>query len=81
MSTINVAMIGQGFMGRAHANAWGQVAKFIDPPIQPVMHTVFGQEVENPQVFADRWGWQHGSSNRNHRKLPRRNTGRDNHQK
>jgi len=63
METINVALIGQGFMGRSHSNAWGQVAKFFKPPIKPVMHTVFGQPEENPQAFADNWGWQNASTN------------------
>jgi len=62
METINVALIGQGFMGRSHSNAWGQVAKFFDPPLKPVMHTVFGMEAENPQAFADNWGWQNAST-------------------
>ena len=62
MQTINVAMIGQGFMGRSHSNAWGQVRKFFNPPIRPVMHTVFGQPEENPQAFAERWDWQHAST-------------------
>jgi len=62
MSSLNVAMIGQGFMGRSHSNAWGQVGRFFDPPMKAVMHTVFGQEAENPQVFADRWGWQNAST-------------------
>ena len=62
MKTINVALIGQGFMGRSHSNAWGQVGKFFSPPLKPVMHTVFGQEAENPQVFADNWGWQNAST-------------------
>jgi len=62
MKSINVALIGQGFMGRSHSNAWGQVAKFFDPPIKPVMHTVFGQPEENPPVFAENWGWQHAST-------------------
>ncbi len=62
MATINVALIGQGFMGRSHSNAWGQVAKFFQPPIIPVMHTVFGQAEENPQAFADNWGWQNARS-------------------
>ncbi|NQT38109.1 MAG: Gfo/Idh/MocA family oxidoreductase, partial [Planctomycetes bacterium] len=63
MGKINVALIGQGFMGRSHSNAWGQVGKFFDPPVQSVMHTVFGQEEENPQAFADNWGWQNASTN------------------
>ncbi|MBN2477049.1 MAG: Gfo/Idh/MocA family oxidoreductase [Pirellulales bacterium] len=62
MSTINVALIGQGFMGRSHSNAWGQVAKFFQPPVKPVMHTVFGQPEENPQAFAENWGWQNAST-------------------
>jgi predicted dehydrogenase len=59
---VNVALIGQGFMGRTHSNAWGQVAKFFKPPLRPVMHTVFGQEAENPRVFADHWGWKNAST-------------------
>jgi predicted dehydrogenase len=63
MATINVALIGQGFMGRSHSNAWGQVAKFFQPPLTPVMHTVFGQAEENPQLFAANWGWKNASIN------------------
>ena len=62
MAKINVALIGQGFMGRTHSNAWGQVAKFFKPPIRPVMHTVFGQPEENPQAFADNWGWKNAAT-------------------
>jgi predicted dehydrogenase len=62
MKTINVALIGQGFMGRSHSNAWGQVGRFFKTPRKPVMHTVFGQEAENPQAFADNWGWQNAST-------------------
>jgi len=62
MKAINVALIGQGFMGRSHSNAWGQVGKFFKPPVTPVMHTVFGQPEENPEVFAKNWGWQHAST-------------------
>ncbi len=63
MATINVALIGQGFMGRTHSNAWGQVGRFFQPPLTPVMHTAFGQEAENPQAFADNWGWKNASTN------------------
>ncbi|MDR3196253.1 MAG: Gfo/Idh/MocA family oxidoreductase [Planctomycetaceae bacterium] len=61
--TLNVALIGQGFMGRSHSNAWGQVNKFFDPPIKPVKHTVYGMEAENPQKFAEKWGWKNASTN------------------
>ncbi len=55
--TLNVALIGMGFMGRTHSNAWGQVKRFFKPPVQPVMHTLFGQEAEKPRAFADNFGW------------------------
>ena len=60
--TINVALIGQGFMGRTHSNAWAQVSKFFDPPLKPVMHTVCGQIGESPN-FAGNWGWANWTTN------------------
>lgn len=64
MDTINVALIGQGFMGRSHSNAWSQVAKFFKPPIKPVMHTSFGQPGVDPDPagFAANWGWKNYST-------------------
>jgi len=57
--TCSVALLGQGFMGRTHSNAWLKVAKFFtELPLQPVMHTTFGMPAEKPEVFAERWGWQ-----------------------
>jgi len=59
----NVGLIGQGFMGRTHSNAYLKVSKFFQNlPLEPVMHTVFGMTEENPEVFAKRWGWQHAST-------------------
>ena len=60
--TVSVALIGQGFMGRTHSNAWGQVPKFFKPPRMPVMHTVAGLPEEDPGAFAKQWGWQNAST-------------------
>jgi predicted dehydrogenase len=58
----NVALIGQGFMGRTHSNAYLKASKFFQNlPLTPVMHTSFGLKEENPPVFAERWGWQNWS--------------------
>lgn len=62
-NTINVALIGQGFMGRSHSNAWSQVNRFFKPELKPVLHTVFGQEFEKPEIFAETWGWKNSSTN------------------
>jgi predicted dehydrogenase len=56
--TIEVALIGQAFMGRAHSNAWRQVQKFFDLPIEPGLHTVAGRDAESLQAFAARQGWR-----------------------
>ncbi len=60
---LNIALIGQGFMGRSHSNAWGQVKRFFKTDIKPVLHTVFGQEFEHPENFAKTWDWQNASTN------------------
>src|SRR5690606_12584093 len=56
------AMIGSGFMGRAHSNAYLKVAKFFEIPCNPVMHTVVSRQSSALEDFAQRWGWQHASS-------------------
>lgn len=61
--TINVALIGKGFMGRVHSNAWSQVQKFFNIPSKIVMHTVCGTIKEDTYAFAKRWGWANASNN------------------
>ena len=43
-NSINICLIGQKFMGRAHSNAYLKVGKFFDLPAQPVMHTICGRD-------------------------------------
>ena len=57
-NTINVALIGSKFMGRAHSNAWLNVSKFFDVDPRPAMHTVIGRNAADLEAFAARWGWQ-----------------------
>ena len=40
MKKLNIGMIGYGFMGRTHSNAFSQVNHFFDIPYQPVLKTV-----------------------------------------
>jgi predicted dehydrogenase len=58
MTTINVALIGTKFMGRAHSNAWLTVPRFFDVDPQPVMHSVAGRNAVDLEAFAARWGWR-----------------------
>jgi predicted dehydrogenase len=60
--SLNVALLGSKFMGRAHSNAWLKVAKFFDVDPVPTMHTVVARNAEELGAFAQRWGWQHTST-------------------
>ncbi len=59
--TVNVGLIGTKFMGRAHSNAWLNVAKFFDGSV-PEMHTVAGRNAADLAEFAARWGWANQST-------------------
>ncbi|HJQ31110.1 MAG TPA: Gfo/Idh/MocA family oxidoreductase [Pyrinomonadaceae bacterium] len=58
MKKINVALIGYRFMGRAHSNAWRQVARFFDVPFEPVLKVVCGRDAEGVRRAADSLGWE-----------------------
>ena len=55
---INIAMLGTGFMGKAHSNGWIKVAKFFDVPYEPVLKVVAGRNRETLAAFAARWGYE-----------------------
>lgn len=60
---VNIALVGRGFMGRTHSNAWGQVNRFFDAPLKAVMHTSCDNVTEGADEYIDRWGWQNFQSN------------------
>ncbi len=55
---INVGLVGYGFMGRAHSNAYRQVAKFFDLEYEPVLKAVCARNEKKLKAFADNWGWE-----------------------
>ncbi len=55
---INVGLVGYGFMGRAHSNAYRQVAKFFDLEYEPVLKAVCARKEKKLEAFADNWGWE-----------------------
>ena len=55
---LNVALIGQKFMGRAHSNAWCQVNHFFDLPRTVNLHTIAARDLDELRPFAAKWGWQ-----------------------
>jgi predicted dehydrogenase len=51
-------MIGYGFMGRAHSNAYRRVNNFFDLEYRPVLKAVCARNAEKAQAFADTWGYE-----------------------
>jgi predicted dehydrogenase len=58
MRKLNVALIGYGFMGRAHSNAWRQVSSFFDVPFKPVLKVLCGRNETEVKKVAERFGWE-----------------------
>jgi len=54
---LNIGLIGYGFMGRAHSNAFLQVSRFFDVPYIPVLQAVCARNLERVKAFADKWGY------------------------
>ena len=55
---LNIGMVGYGFMGRAHSNAWRRVSNFFDTGYQPVLKAVAARDKAKAQAFADMWGYE-----------------------
>ncbi len=55
--TLNIAMIGHGFMGRAHSNAFHQVGHFFDTPFTLKRKVICGRNQQAVTEMAARWGW------------------------
>lgn len=56
--TLNIGIVGYGFMGRAHSNAYRQVNRFFDCDYQPVLKVACGRNKERVEAFAENWGYE-----------------------
>lgn len=54
---LRVALIGYGFMGRAHSNACRQAPHFFDLPFEIECRLICGRNLEALRRTADTWGW------------------------
>ena len=55
---LNVGLIGYGFMGRAHSNAFRQANRFFDLEFEPVLKAACARNEGKLKDFAERWGWE-----------------------
>lgn len=54
---LRVAMIGHGFMGAAHSQAWRVAPRFFDLPRHPEMNMLVGRQLAAARTAATHWGW------------------------
>jgi len=58
MKELGVGLIGYGFMGRTHSNAYLQAPRFFDLPRKPVLKGVAARNEERLKKFAQNWGYE-----------------------
>lgn len=55
---LNIGLIGYGFMGRTHSNAFRQVSQFFQLQHRPVLKAVCARNEAKVKDFATNWGWE-----------------------
>jgi predicted dehydrogenase len=60
---MRVAMIGGGFMGAAHSQAWSVVSRFFDLPFRPEMSVLVGRDEARSTAAAEKFGWATSATN------------------
>ncbi len=55
---LNIGLVGYGFMGRTHSNAYKRVGDFFDLPYAPVLKAVCGRTADGAKAFAANWGYE-----------------------
>ncbi|KMW59818.1 Myo-inositol 2-dehydrogenase [Candidatus Rhodobacter oscarellae] len=55
---LRIGMVGYGFMGRTHSNAFTQAPKYFDLPREPELVAVCARNRERAEAFASNWGYQ-----------------------
>jgi myo-inositol 2-dehydrogenase/D-chiro-inositol 1-dehydrogenase len=55
---LNVGIVGYGFMGRTHSNAFRQVSHFFNADFEPVLKAAAARDRDKLTAFAERWGYE-----------------------
>jgi len=58
MKTLNIGLVGYGFMGRTHSNAFLQAPRFFELPYKPVLKAVAARNEDRVKTFAANWGYE-----------------------
>jgi myo-inositol 2-dehydrogenase/D-chiro-inositol 1-dehydrogenase len=55
---LNIGLVGYGFMGRTHSNAFLEAPRFFDVPYEPVLKAVCARNADRVRAFASNWGYE-----------------------
>jgi predicted dehydrogenase len=55
---LNVAMIGSGFIAKAHSNAFHQVGRFFPTPFECRLKVLCGRNRAKLEGMSSQWGWE-----------------------
>jgi predicted dehydrogenase len=58
MKALNIGLVGYGFMGRTHSNAFNQAPHFFQLPYKPVLKAVAARNEDRVRTFAENWGFE-----------------------
>src|SRR5437899_2263800 len=56
--TLNIGIVGYGFMGRTHSNAFLQAGRFFDLTYRPVLKAVCARNADRATQFASNWSYE-----------------------
>ena len=54
---LGIGVVGCGFMGRTHSNAFGKVNQFFDLEYEPALTAVCARNIAAAEAFAENWGF------------------------
>ena len=58
MKPLNIGLVGYGFMGRTHSNAFLQAPRYFDLPFKPVLKALCARNADRAKAFAANWGYE-----------------------
>jgi myo-inositol 2-dehydrogenase/D-chiro-inositol 1-dehydrogenase len=58
MKPLRIGIIGYGFMGRTHSNAFKQAPQFFSLDRTPVLKAICARDAEKARAFATQWGYE-----------------------
>jgi len=58
MKELKIGLVGYGFMGRTHSNAFLQAPRFFELPWKPVLKAVAARNEARVKKFAENWGYE-----------------------